>query len=337
MTALSMLRPRLLGLLAFASLAAAAVPALALERLTLRGDVLVSRDAVTVADLLEDAPAALADTALFRSPALGQAGTIQTKRILEAMDGLGLGPVETGGRLQIAVSRATRLVAAGEIEAALKKALAEKHGFDTASTGISFDGPAPGLMLPPDAKGEIVALDLLVDRRNRRVTGSVGLGSSTADRRATLRVTGTIVDLVDVAVLSRALERGEVVKAGDIAIERRSREGVPSDAVTDGTPLLGRVARRAIGSGALVRAGDLARPEAVGRGEIVTAVYEAPGITLSMRVKASEAGAVGDIISVVNPASKKTLQASVVAPGKVSVRPGQSERVIASNPLPAQP
>jgi flagella basal body P-ring formation protein FlgA len=38
-----------------------------------------------------------------------------------------------------------------------------------------------------------------------------------------------------------------------------------------------------------------------------------------LRGSASESGAQGDTIAVVNPQSKRTLQAQVVAPGKVSV------------------
>ena len=81
----------------------------------------------------------------------------------------------------------------------------------------------------------------------------------------------------------------------------------------------GRVAKRALGAGTLVRSSDLVRPEIVGRGDIVTVVYDGPGVNLSMRAKATEAGALGDTVNVINPSSKKTLQAVVTGPGRVSV------------------
>jgi flagella basal body P-ring formation protein FlgA len=63
----------------------------------------------------------------------------------------------------------------------------------------------------------------------------------------------------------------------------------------------------------------------------VTIVYEVPGMTISMRGRASDAGALGDTIAVVNPQSKKTLQGQVVAPGKVSVSAPLPGRVAAHN------
>ena len=69
----------------------------------------------------------------------------------------------------------------------------------------------------------------------------------------------------------------------------------------------------------MLRNGDLQRPEIVARGDIVTIVYEIPGMALSLRGRANEAGAQGDVVSVTNPQSKRTLQATVVAPGKVAV------------------
>jgi flagellar basal body P-ring formation protein FlgA len=51
----------------------------------------------------------------------------------------------------------------------------------------------------------------------------------------------------------------------------------------------------------------------------VLIVYETPGLALSLRGKANEAGAVGDVIAVQNLQSKRVLQASIVGPGRVSV------------------
>lgn len=325
-----LLRAALAGALLWAG------PAAAADRPALRGDVVAKRDVLTLADLVEGVPAALADTPLFRAPALGQTGTIQARRILDAAEDAGLAAVETGGRLQISVSRAARHVGAGEIEAALRRALGERFGFDPGATGISFDGPAPGLSVPPDLAGEVAAGDLQLDRRSRRISGTVWVGPSPTERRASLRIAGTVVDLVEVAILARPLERGDTVKAGDLSFEKRPRDAVSGEAVLDGAPLVGRVARRALGAGSFVRASDLARPEIVGRGDIVTVIYEAPGMTLSMRAKAADAGALGDVISVVNPGSKKAVPATIVGPGRVSVRPGQSERVVAARALPAQ-
>ena len=54
------------------------------------------------------------------------------------------------------------------------------------------------------------------------------------------------------------------------------------------------------------------KPELVQRNETVTIIYEVPGIVLTMRGKAQEAGAEGDVISVLNVQSKRTVQGTVI-------------------------
>ncbi len=56
------------------------------------------------------------------------------------------------------------------------------------------------------------------------------------------------------------------------------------------------------------------------RSDTVTIVYEAPGLTLTLRGQAQEAGALGDTISVLNVQSKRVVQGVVSGPGRVTVR-----------------
>jgi flagella basal body P-ring formation protein FlgA len=168
-------------------------------------------------------------------------------------------------------------------------------------------------------KGDAVAGDLTFDPRTRRFTASLWIGPSTPDRPASARLSGAVIDIVEVAVVNRALARGEAVASGDLTLERRPRETVPSDSLADSGPLAGRVTRRAFAVGAILRNGDLIKPELVARGDIVTVSYTAPGLALTMRAKASDGGALGDTIAIANPQSKKPLQATIIGPGKVSV------------------
>jgi flagella basal body P-ring formation protein FlgA len=72
------------------------------------------------------------------------------------------------------------------------------------------------------------------------------------------------------------------------------------------------------------------RPDLIQRNDIVTLVYEVPGVVLTVRGRATEAGAEGDTISVLNEQSKRTVQGTIVGPGRVMVRNG-SPQVAASN------
>lgn len=306
-------------LLALAALGVMTVHVLAEEpaqRLRLRGDVTARGDILTLGDLVEGAPADLARRPLFRAPALGASGTIQSRRIADALGSLGLGEIETGGRQQVSVQRAARRVGPTEIEAAIKRVLESSYGLDPRNLAIRLDGEATVLLAPVDLDGQASALDLSYDPRLKRVAALITLG----ERQASLRVAGQVQEIREVQVLTRSLGRGDTVNAADIATERRPREATPADAQA-GAAVAGQVAQRSLSAGSILRSGDVAPADLVQRGEAVTIVFEAPGLNLSLRGQANESGRMGSAITVTNPVSKKVLAATVIGPGRVSVGP----------------
>ncbi|NEU12693.1 flagellar basal body P-ring formation protein FlgA [Methylobacterium sp. BTF04] len=283
----------------------------------LRGDVTARGDVLTLGDLVEGASTEVAARPMFRAPGLGATGTIQARRIADAVAALGLGEIETGGRIQVAVQRAARRVVQPEIEAALKRALESAYGLDPRNLAIRIDGEAPVLLAPVDLAGQATALDLSYDPRSRRVAALITLG----ERQASLRVSGQVMEIREVVVLGRALNRGEAINAADITIERRPKEASPVDAQAGQGGLAGQVAQRSLSAGAVLRAGDLAPPDLVARGEAVTIVFDSPGLNLSLRGQANEGGRLGATITVTNPVSKKIIPATVIGAGRVSVGP----------------
>ena len=71
------------------------------------------------------------------------------------------------------------------------------------------------------------------------------------------------------------------------------------------------------------------------RNDTVTLIYEAPGLTLTLRGQAQDAGALGDTISVINSQSKRVVQGVVTGPGRVTVTPSPA-RLVDSHPAPDQ-
>jgi flagella basal body P-ring formation protein FlgA len=116
-----------------------------------------------------------------------------------------------------------------------------------------------------------------------------------------------------------------------VLIERRPRAEIGRDLVGKAEQAVGLAARAPMQPGRPLRVADLMKPELVQRNETVTLVYEVPGITLTVRGKAAEGGAEGDVISVLNEQSKRTVQGVVVGPGRVIISTG-SPRLAANLP-----
>jgi flagella basal body P-ring formation protein FlgA len=292
-------------------------PVMASDRPVLRAEVTAQRDVIVLSDLLDGVPTAIAERPVFRAPALGESGTIQASRIADMARDLGAGEIETMGMAQVFVTRAARRIGSQEIDSVLRKALEQRNGLDARNFTIVFDGSPPSIVTTPESIDTVTVRDLVYDPRSRRIVANLAIGEGSDLRR--LRVSGQAVETVEVAVAARSFNRGDSIGEGDILVERRARDSVPHDGRIELTRLAGQVARRPVSMGAVLRAGDLSRPEIVARNETVLIFYETPGLTLTLRGKANEAGALGDSIVVVNTQSKKSLQATIVGPGRVQV------------------
>src|SRR3954453_17327954 len=104
-------------LLAFAATPAAAqVTGAIYAPARLKSEVTVSSDIVRIGDLVENAGVA-ANTPIFRAPDLGQTGAVPVRTVLDAVRPYGLMAVDVRGLSEVAVTRASRMISAEDIEA----------------------------------------------------------------------------------------------------------------------------------------------------------------------------------------------------------------------------
>lgn len=312
---------------------ATAVPAQP-RRLQLRSELVLSRDLVSFGDLIAGLAPDAASIPAFRAPALGETGTIQVARIVEAARAAGIitsgAELESSGAAQVVVTRAARRILASDIEDAVKTGLQERYGVDARAFALALDGGAPSIAVEPELTGEAIVTDLSYDTRSRRVMARVSVPGSMALRLKPVRVAGQLVETMEVVVPRRAVARGETLGKADVQVERRPREGQATDLIGDPRAAIDKVATRALMAGAPLRAGDVRREEIIAKGDLVTLVYESRGLTITMRGRASEAGAMGDVISVTNPQSKRVLHGTVSGPGRISVQASTSGAIAAA-------
>jgi len=302
------------------ALAAYAASPAAYAAPTLRRSVLVTGEIVHIGDLIDNA-GSFAAIPVFRAPDVGTTGAVPARKIVEAARAHNMFGVDTGDVIEVEVTRAGRIITRKELEGQIARLFSGTSGLGAVSDlAVGFDRIPANINadLPPDA--ELKAMRASYDARGGRfdVVFDVPVGVS---RRIFLRYTGTLVETADAVVPNRTVARGEILRATDLAIERRPRAEVTPDVPTSTAAVIGRAARQALRQGVAIHRNDLVKPEIVKRDDGVNLVYVVPGITLTARGKALESGGEGDIINVLNPPSKRTVQGVIIGPGRVDISP----------------
>ncbi len=296
--------------------------------LRLKELVSVTADLVRIGDLVENAGDA-ASVAVFRAPDLGHTGSVPTAQVLAALRTHDISNVDTADLAEVIVTRLSRAISVKDIEERVARALAGQRGFGHAEDlKVSFDREPRTLHVEASANGDLAIARLHVEPRTGRFDVSFEIPGSAATRRLPLRLTGTVTDTLEAATLLRPMARGDIVRASDVAIERRPKSEIGGEALAL-DQVVGMSAKRTLRAGLPLRAADLSKPDVVQRNEPVTIVYEVPGMLLTVRGKALEAGSTGDHISVLNIQSNRAVQVVVAGPGRVIV-PSVLPRTVAS-------
>ena len=296
---------------------------------TLRASVTVTSDVVRVGDLIDNAGSA-ALIPVYRSPDLGTTGALPVAQVLAVLRAKQVIGVMTGDIKEVQVTRLARTLANKDLETAVASALERRFGLgDAANITVTFDRGIADMRLDASNTGVLQPVATRYDARSGRFDIAFEINNDNNPAPTKLRFTGTAIETVEVAVLTRDIDRVDLLKASDVAMERRPKAEVTGEAASrDRT--LGMQLRRPMRAGTPIRVADIVKPDFVQRDQNVTVIYQVPGIYLTTRGKAIESGAEGDTISVLNLQTKRTLSGVVTGRGQVTVQ-GASQAA----PMPA--
>lgn len=115
-------------------------------------------------------------------------------------------------------------------------------------------------------------------------------------------------------VAARRLAVGTVITASDLRLDPEALGGAASLDEIEGLET-----RVTIYAGRPVNADDLGPPTLVDRNQYVTMDFSTGGLTITAEGRALGRGGEGEVIRVMNLASKSTVSARVTAPGRVEV------------------
>ncbi len=311
------------ALFTMSALVALALPAAAADDFfaspTLRASVTVTSDVVRVGDLIDNAGSA-ALIPVYRSPDLGTTGTLTVAQVLSVLRAKQVIGVMTGDLKDVQVTRLARTLANKDLETAVASALERRFGLgDAANITVTFDRGVAEMRLDASNTGALQPVATRYDARSGRFDIAFEIANDNNPTATKLRFSGTAIETVEVAVLTRDIDRADTLKSSDVTLERRPKAEVTGEPASRDRSV-GMQLRRAMRAGTPLRAADVVKPDFVVRDQAVTVIFQAPGLYLTTRGKAIESGAEGDTVSVLNLQSKRTLTGVVTGRGQVTIQ-----------------
>jgi flagella basal body P-ring formation protein FlgA len=301
-------------------------PGLAFADTMLLPSVTVTGDTIHVGDIFRDAGAHASDP-VAPAPAPGTRLTYNAAWLGAVAREHHLTWQPSADFDQTTVERASRTIDADAVgQRILSAAAADTPNVDAS---IQLDNPGLRFIVPAEASDAMAIDGLNIDPRTGRFSVFV-TAPANSDNAQRQRVSGRIVYQVTIAVPAHGMSIGDVFSPADVTEAKLPRERVASDAITNRQLLVGKAARRILRAGETVRAGDIAEPTVVRKGDLVTISLSTAGMQLSAQGKAVEDGAMGAAIRVTNTQSSRVIDAVVAGPNQVVIGGGAAVSRIAA-------
>jgi flagella basal body P-ring formation protein FlgA len=189
---------------------------------------------------------------------------------------------------------------------------------DASSLNLTFDRDVQDLRLDAWNSGALQPVQTRYEPRSGRFDVTFEISNDINSSRTRLRFTGVAIEMLEAAVLTRNVERGDVLKSSDVVVERRPKAEVGSDAASRDRSV-GMQMRKQLRAGQAIRVADLGKPDLVQKDDNVVLIYESAGIYLTARGKAIDTGTEGDTVTVLNLQSKRTITGTVVGRDQVAI------------------
>lgn len=134
-------------------------------------------------------------------------------------------------------------------------------------------------------------------------------------RLALLLILSTPSVWADTYVAARTIRPQQVISPGDLAATDAATPGAESEL----SQIVGKEARVAIFAGRPIFTADLTDPAMIERNQIVLLTYDRGAVQISAEGRALDRAAAGDLVRVMNLASRNTITARVMPDGSLYV------------------
>jgi flagella basal body P-ring formation protein FlgA len=203
-------------------------------------------------------------------------------------------------------------------------------------------GPAAGVVVARIQPGQMAVLDATAVQILARSNG-VDWGNAAGIRRITVQAAAPEAprpepkaarSAAPVLTYVHSLNAGDIVQAQDLSWSRDAVAG--ADAPRDPDAVIGMAARRPVREGDSVSLRDVSAPVVIRKDDVIAVTFAMNGMSLTLQAKALTDAATGQSVSVMNPASRKIIQAVATAPGQAVVGPEADQLKAAARLSPSR-
>jgi flagella basal body P-ring formation protein FlgA len=286
------------------------------EAATLRAMTTLHAPVVLLSDLFDDA-GANAQKVLGPGPGAGGRIVVESAQLAAIARQFGVDWRSASAADRAVLERPGRPLRRNDVVDAVRSALID--GGASADCDVELAGFSPPLV-PLESDPRPVVSDLDYDANAGRFSALLSIAGE-AMEPIHMRVTGRVDDTVELPVATTRLLAGSVLRAEDVHMARVHMAVLRGEVVHRPGDAIGMQLKRQIAAGQPLVLAELMRPSMVQKGANVLMVLDSPGIALTAQGQATEAGAIGERIRVLNPVSRAVVEAEVIGLDRVRVAP----------------
>ncbi|WP_119301938.1 flagellar basal body P-ring formation chaperone FlgA [Dongia deserti] len=284
--------------------------------LTLRERIMVDGDVVRLGDLFQESLSD-GDVAVAQAPKVGQTLSLDARFLQQVARAYRLNWKPSSKYQKITIGRVSQRVTAPMVRDAVAVAVQERIG-SSSDLDIVLDGGDLELDLPTDVENSVAVSAINFDPNSNRFA-AILVAPADGPPIIQRNVFGTVYEMAQIPVPKRLISAGETIVAEDLEWQAVHLTRLSGNSLTDAEQLIGRMAKRPLKAGQILRQSDVAVSPVIRKNDLIRLVVKTGQMTLSVQGKAMQDAALGQSIRVINVNSNRQLSGTVIDAGTVAI------------------
>jgi flagella basal body P-ring formation protein FlgA len=285
------------------------------DMLTLRDRIMVDDDVVRLGDLFQE-QLSDGDVAVAQAPKAGQTLTLDSRFLQQVARAYRLSWKPTKYQ-KVTIGRMSQRVTAPMVRDAISTAVQERMG-TSSDLDIALDGGDLELDLPTDVENSVSVSAINFNPSSNRFA-AVLVAPAEGPPVIQRNVFGTVYEMAQIPVPKRLISAGDVIAADDLEWQPVHLSRLSGNSLTDAEQLVGRMAKRPLKAGQILRQSDVAVSPVIHKNDLIRLVVKTGQMTLSVQGKALQDAAMGQSVRVMNVNSNRQLTGTVIDAGTVAI------------------